>query len=374
MDSLGEALAALSTPTLLLDADRVRANVAAMVGAAQRAGVPLRVHLKTAKCAEVAALLRAEGVTRFAVSTVAEAAFFAARGCTDLLYTTPATPRKVPALLATGAVAVVETLPMAQAVAAAAAGQGQRLPVMIELDVDGNRGGVPFPGPAFEALAAFAARSDELRLLGAMTYTGATYATTDPARHRAIAAAHDSALAEAGVQLRALGVADPILSTGGSPGVLVAPQGGATNEFRPGVFVFWDLFQAGLGVCAQDDIALSVLATVLSVRPERGEALVDAGALALSLDRSTARQPVDWGLGRVCDAEGKPLGTLKVIGTSQEHGTLGGDPAAVAQLVPGQLVRILPNHCCLTAAAFPDYAVTEGGRLLAERWQRVNGW
>lgn len=207
-----------------------------------------------------------------------------------------------------------------------------------------------------------------------MTYTGATYATTDPERHRAIAAAHDAALARAGAQMRGLGVPAPILSTGGSPGVLAASEPDGATEFRPGVFVFWDLFQAGLGVCSPEDIALSVLATVLSVRPERGEALVDAGALALSLDRSTARQPVDWGLGRVCDAEGRPLGTLKVIGTSQEHGTLGGDPAAVARLVPGQLVRILPNHCCLTAAAFPDYAVIDGGRLLPERWHRVNGW
>jgi D-serine deaminase-like pyridoxal phosphate-dependent protein len=245
---------------------------------------------------------------------------------------------------------------------------------MIELDVDGNRGGVPFPGPAFDALAAFAAEAEGLRLVGAMTYTGATYATTDPDRHHAIAAAHDAALAEAGARLRALGVADPVLSTGGSPGVLASSAPRGANEFRPGVFVFWDLFQAGLGVCTEADIALSVLATVLSVRPERGEALVDAGALALSLDRSTARQPVDWGLGRVCDVAGQPLGMLKVTGTSQEHGTLGGDADAVARLVPGQQVRILPNHCCLTAAAFPDYAVIQGGRLLPDRWQRVNGW
>jgi D-serine deaminase-like pyridoxal phosphate-dependent protein len=313
-------------------------------------------------------------VTRFAVSTVAEAAFFAAHGLADLLYTTPATPQKVPSLLAAGATAVVEALPMARLLDAAARGLGQRLPVMIELDVDGNRGGVPFPGPAFDALAAFAAEAEGLRLVGAVTYTGATYATTDPDRHHAIAAAHDAALAEAGGRLRALGVADPVLSTGGSPGVLASSAPRGANEFRPGVFVFWDLFQAGLGVCTEADIALSVLATVLSVRPERGEALVDAGALALSLDRSTARQPVDWGLGCVCDVEGHPLGVLKVTGTSQEHGTLGGDADAVARLVPGQQVRILPNHCCLTAAAFPDYVVIEGGRLLPERWQRVNFW
>lgn len=369
-------LADLSTPALLLDAAVVRRNIAAMAGFARRTRLPLRVHLKTAKCAEVAEMLAAEGVTRFAVSTLAEAAFFAGRGLSDLLYTTPATPGKVAALLALGpgATAVVETLEMAQAVSGAAVAAGGRLAVLIELDVDGNRGGVPFPGPAFEALAGFCAAAPGLTLRGAMTYTGATYATTDRAEHARIAAAHDAALAEAGAALRAMGVADPILSTGGSPGVLACPEPAGATEFRPGVFVFWDLFQAGLGVCSQADIALSVLATVLSVRPGQGTALIDAGALALSLDRSTARQPADWGLGRVCDAAGRPLGRLRVTGTSQEHGVLGGDDAAAAALVPGQRVRILPNHACLTAAAYPAYAVLEDGMPTGAAWTRVNFW
>lgn len=369
-------LADLRTPALLLDAAQVRRNIAAMAAHGRAAGVPLRVHLKTAKCAEVADMLAAEGVTRFAVSTLAEAEFFAAQGLRDLLYTTPVTPEKVAPLLALGpgASAVVETLDMARAVSDAATAAGGRLPVLIELDVDGNRGGVPFPGAAFEALAAFCAAAPGLRLLGAMTYTGATYATTDRAEHARIAAAHDAALAEAGAALRGLGVADPILSTGGSPGVLACPKPVGANEFRPGVFCFWDLFQAGLGVCTQADIALSVLASVLSVRPAQGTALTDAGALALSLDRSTARQPTDWGLGRVCDETGRPLGTLRVTGTSQEHGVLGGDADAVAALVPGQRVRILPNHACLTAAAFPSYEVLEDGAPTGAAWTRVNFW
>jgi D-serine deaminase-like pyridoxal phosphate-dependent protein len=362
------------TPLLLLDAARLRANIARMAAFARAAGVPLRVHLKTAKCAEAAALLRAEGVERFAVSTPAEAAFFAARGLPDILYTTPATPQKVPALLEARATAVVEDPRMAGAVAAAAAAQGARLPVLIEIDVDGHRGGVPCPGPAFEALATFCAAAPGLALRGAMSYSGATYGTADPAAHAAIAAAHDAALGQAGERLRALGVAEPVLSTGGSPGVLACLRPEGATEFRPGVFVFWDLFQAGLGVCREADIALSVLATVLSVRPGRGEAITDVGALALSLDRSTARQATDWGLGRVCDAAGRPLGRLRVTGTSQEHGTLGGDPAAVAALVPGQRVRILPNHCCLTAAAHDRYHVIEGGRATGAVWHRVNHW
>jgi D-serine deaminase-like pyridoxal phosphate-dependent protein len=370
MNGLGE----IRTPALLLDADRLRANVAAMTRVAARAGVPLRVHLKTAKCLEAAAQLADAGVARFAVSTVAEAEFFAAAGYGDILYTTPVTPAKVPALLTAGAMGVIESLPMARAVEIAARDASLPLPVLIELDVDGIRGGVPFPGPDFEALAAFAMQAEGLTLRGAMTYSGATYNAPEAAEKARIAADHDAALARAGEHLRALGVSEPILSTGGSPGVLAAPRPTGATEFRPGVFVFWDLYQAGIGACREEDIAISVLATVLSVRPERGTALTDAGALALSLDRSTAKLWTDWGLGRVCDETGRPLGALRVIGSSQEHGVLGGDDTALRALQPGQLVRILPNHCCLTAAAYPDYVVLEGGRPSGARWRRVNFW
>jgi D-serine deaminase-like pyridoxal phosphate-dependent protein len=367
---------ALRTPRLLLDLDRLRANIARMAAAGRAASLPLRVHLKTVKCAEAVDLLRAEGIDRFAVSTMAEAEFFAARGDTDLLYTTPITPAKVADMLALGpgAMAAVECLPMARLIDAAARAAGGRLPVLIELDVDGNRGGVPFPGPDFDELAAFIAGAEGLILRGVMTYSGATYREAEAGAREGVATAHDRALGLARAALAALGVADPILSTGGSPGVLACATHDGPTELRPGVFVFWDLYQMGLGVCGLDDIAVSVLATVLSVRPERGQALTDAGALALSLDRSTGRQAVDWGFGRVCDADGRPIGSLKVGGTAQEHGIVTGSPEEIARLTPGQLVRVLPNHCCITAAAYPEYDLIGGGRLTGARWTRVNFW
>ena len=122
----------LVTPRLLLDADRLRANIARMAQAGRAAGLPLRVHLKTAKFGEAARMLQEEGVGRVAVSTVAEATFFAEAGLRDILYTTPATPAKVAPLLAAGAAAVIESLEMARLLDAAAATAGGALPVMIE--------------------------------------------------------------------------------------------------------------------------------------------------------------------------------------------------------------------------------------------------
>jgi D-serine deaminase-like pyridoxal phosphate-dependent protein len=133
---------------------------------------------------------------------------------------------------------------------------------------------------------------------------------------------------------------------------------------------------AGLGVCAIDDIALSVLATVIGRRPRSGELIVDAGWMALSPDRATAGQGIDQGYGLVCDLDLIPYPELVVREVNQEHGIVAsraGSPAA-ASIPIGAKVRILPNHACATAAQHAAYAVIDVGGRVADVWPRLSGW
>ncbi|MGH7106028.1 MAG: hypothetical protein ACREFT_05935, partial [Acetobacteraceae bacterium] len=143
-------------------------------------------------------------------------------------------------------------------------------------------------------------------------------------------------------------------------------------------FVFFDLVMHGIGVCAIDDIALSVLATVIGHRAEKGWLLIDAGWMALSRDRGTARHPVDQGYGIVCDVEGRPLGDLIVSDASQEHGIVSvraGSDSPLPDLPIGTRVRILPNHACATGAQHDSYQVLRSGsRDLVATWSRMRGW
>jgi D-serine deaminase-like pyridoxal phosphate-dependent protein len=143
------------------------------------------------------------------------------------------------------------------------------------------------------------------------------------------------------------------------------------------LLVFFDLVMAGLGVCSIDDIAISVLTTVLGHQPEKGWIITDAGWMALSRDRGTARQKVDQGYGQVCDIEGNPIENLTVLDTNQEHGIIGdrsGRRPDLSKFPVGTTLRILPNHACATAAQHSCYHIVRKGTDIEAIWERFNGW
>jgi D-serine deaminase-like pyridoxal phosphate-dependent protein len=118
-----------------------------------------------------------------------------------------------------------------------------------------------------------------------------------------------------------------------------------------------------------------VLATVIGRRADKGWILIDAGWMALSRDRGTARQRVDQGYGVVCDLDGRPIPELIVSEANQEHGIVARrDGGAPPELGVGTRLRILPNHACATGAQHERYHVVDGGRDVAAVWQRFSGW
>jgi D-serine deaminase-like pyridoxal phosphate-dependent protein len=148
------------------------------------------------------------------------------------------------------------------------------------------------------------------------------------------------------------------------------------TEVRAGVFMFFDLVMAGIGICSLDDIAISVLASVVGHQREKGWILIDAGWMAVSRDRGTARLSVDQGYGVVCDLECNPIPDLIVIDANQEHGIIAhrSGTGPLPDLPIGAMVRILPNHACATAAQHDRYHVTSDGSIVSAIWPRIYGW
>jgi len=369
-------LASLETPRLVLDAAKMDANVARLKARMAALGVRLRPHVKTCKSIEAARGLMETPAGPITVSTLKEAEQFFAHGVTDIFYAVGIAPGKLDHVIALrrrgcDLKVVVDSVEAAEAVAAKGAG----IPTLIEIDCDGHRAGVKPGAPVLVDIARALAKGAEPR--GVMTHAGDSYNCRGVDAIRAMAEQERRAVVESAAVLRAAGFASPMVSVGSTPTATFAADLAGVTEVRAGVFVFMDLVMAGLGVCAVDDIALSVLATVIGHQKEKGWIITDGGWMAMSRDRGTAKQPVDQGYGLVCDEGGRPLDDLIVSDANQEHGIVsrrGGGPVAFAKYPVGTRFRVLPNHACATGAQHDAYQVVRGGTEVLENWPRFGGW
>ncbi|MCJ2139148.1 DSD1 family PLP-dependent enzyme [Methylobacterium sp. E-066] len=372
----------LETPCLLLDSDKLTANVAGMRARLDRLGVALRPHLKTAKSLDVARIAMASRSGPATVSTLKEAEYFAEGGVRDLIYAVGIAPQKLDRV---GAIRrrwgvdleiVLDSVEQAEAVAAWGRGNGDPLPVLIEVDADGHRSGVN-PRDADTLTAIGRVLADGASLRGVMLHAGDSYGLSDPTDLKAAAEAERQAALAAAAILREAGFPCPVVSVGSTPTARYAATLDGITEVRAGVFMIGDLFQAGVGSCGIDDIALSVLTTVIGHQRDKGWIITDAGWMALSRDRGTARQAVDQGYGIACDLAGQPYPDLIVRDANQEHGILAlrpGTSGRLPDLPIGSRLRILPNHACATGAQHDRYHVIADGRLTGAVWPRINGW
>jgi D-serine deaminase-like pyridoxal phosphate-dependent protein len=372
----------LATPALILDRAVLARNCQAMAERAAERGVRLRPHLKTAKSAEVAKIATAGQFGGVTVSTLAEARYFAQHGFRDITYAVGIVPSKldeVAALERDGArlTLIADSAEAVAGTAARAAALDSVFRLLIEVDTGGLRGGVAPESGELIALGRAVEAAPNLTLEGVLTHAGQSYGCRGAEAIRAVAEAERAGVALAARRLREAGLPCPVVSAGSTPTAVHAGSLEGVTELRPGVYVFFDLDQAGLGVCGVEDIAVSVLASVIGHNRRAGRVLIDAGALALSKDVSAGDVMDHVGYGLVCPADATvPIEGLYVAGVHQEHGLI----AAVEGAPPydalpiGSQVRILPNHACITAAAHPAYHVVEGGPEVIARWERVNGW
>ena len=374
-------LESLDTPCLVLDVSRMRRNIARLKARLAPMNVQLRPHLKTPKCFEVAREVMQSPQGPATVSTLKEAEQFAEQGLRDLLYGVCIAPHKLPRVSAlrqrgVDLMLVVDSIEAAQAVAQQSKQTRDAIPVLIEIDSDGHRSGVePASGLLTEIGRTLMHGGAALR--GVMTHAGDSYNKNDPEALTRIAEQERDAAVRSAEVLRMAQLPCPIVSVGSTPTAHFARHLDGVTEVRAGVFVFFDLVQAGIGVCRTEDIALSVMATVIGHQKDKGWILTDGGWMSLSRDRGTAKQSVDFGYGLVCDINGIPYPDLIVTDASQEHGTLAlraGSSHQLPHLPVGARVRILPNHACATGAQHDRYQIVDHSNAVIAHWHRFSGW
>lgn len=357
------------TPALILDRARLQRNADRMLGRCEELGVTLRPHFKTSKSVDVALVATGGRRATLTVSTLKEAEALAEAGFDDLLYAVGITPNKfarVQAIRARTGKRIILSLDspeMARAVVA----ELPEVPVMIEVDCGEHRGGIAARAPEIVEMARILAG----QFHGIMTHAGHSYTTDDITGIRKIANDEAGAARTAADLLRKSGIKVGCVSVGSTPTVFHADNLDGITEVRAGIYLFWDLAQFSRGMCTLDDIAVSVLATVIGHNRAAGVLTVDAGAMAMSKDISAQAFLPDAGFGWLCDSETMQNLGLRLDVVHQEHGSVRVRDAADFEAHPiGSTVRILPNHACLTCAAGYGHFLTSDGAV----WPRVDGW
>ncbi|MBI2212975.1 MAG: alanine racemase [Acidobacteria bacterium] len=368
------ALSEISTPAFVVDRAIAKANCDRMRAKAQMAGVTFRPHVKTHKTLEGARLQHGGPKGPITVSTLAEAEFFAEAGFDDITWAVPVAPSKLERALGIARksrlILLVDHPDAFAALEEFAASHDASFDVMLKVDCGYHRAGVDPDARSSVELALSIARSNRLRLHGLLTHAGHSYHARDVDEIVAIANEERDAVARLGAVLADEGVHDLVCSVGSTPTMSVAPIGGV-GEIRPGNYIFYDAFQAAIGSCRLSDCAAFVVATVIGVHDERGECIVDAGALALSKDAGPVHVDPETGYGVVCTLDGAPL-PARLVSLSQEHGIVRWRGTNARPRI-GDRVRIVPNHSCLTAALYGSYLVLDEGAIV-EEWHPCRGW
>lgn len=335
----------LDTPAVLVDLDRVEANLQRAQAFADRAGLKLRPHIKTHKLPRFAQRAIDLGAVGITVQKLGEAEVMADAGIADMLLTFniigAAKLARLKALNERVAIRVVADSRECVAGLSATFAGGKPLGVFVECDTGMGRCGVQSPEAALE-LAQTIIASPGLEFFGLMTY---------PAAGKYKAAA--DWLAQAKALFDAAGIAVPVITTGGTPDIWHADEAGVATEYRPGTYIYMDRSQVAAGAASYDDCALTVLATVVS-HPTPGRAIIDAGSKALTSDL----------LGLVGHGYIPAYPEAKIVGLSEEHGTLDVSGCVNGGPKIGEQIAIIPNHCCPVTNLFDHVHLVRNGELV----------
>ena len=358
-------LDALPTPAAVVDLDRLEANLRRMQDYADRHDLALRPHTKTHKAPWIGVEQVEVGAAGLTVATAAEAAVMGS-ATDDLLVAYPPLGSRADAVaelarerrvaVALDSVEAVRALRSA----ADAAGLSEPVGMLVELDVGMRRCGVPDAAAAVEI-----ARACD----GAVAYRGVMFY---PGHIREPVPDQDEALERLAGRLddtvRALGEAglEPEVVSGGStPTAFRSHDVPHQTEIRPGTYVYNDRTTAAIGACDRDDLAYTVLTTVVSTAVP-GQAVLDAGSKALSSD--PLRAPGHGGFGELLD---RPEVTVARL--SEEHGILDLSRTDWRPRV-GEHVRIVPNHVCVSVNLQPTVHGLRGGEVERSWLIRGRGW
>jgi D-serine deaminase-like pyridoxal phosphate-dependent protein len=358
-------ITSLRTPCVLIDQRRLERNIDRMQQAAETGGKRLRPHAKTHKSPDLALTQLARGAAGICCAKLGEAEVFAERGIPDIRLPYPLSPVNADRVLSlldrTHLSFIVDDLDVARGWSRVMSTAGRQVDVLIKIDVGFHRCGID---PATTDVADFIARVAELpglHLRGLLSHAGHAYGASSEQEVETIARREAELMTGLRDQASAAGVQLEELSVGATPTARFSAKLPGITELRPGNYVYYDRMQVGVGAADWDDCALTVLARVVS-RPDPRRVILDSGSKTLTSDLVRGAAAPGYGVIQQALDDPTPDERFVIERLSEEHATVR-VVNGTTTLVPGDLVRIIPNHACVVSNLVDEAWVMNGDEV-----------
>lgn len=348
-------LSNLDTPSLLVDADALEANLRLMSGHFTNRRAKLRPHFKSHKCTTIARMQLSAGAVGITCAKLGEAEVLANAGVQNILIANEVVgPQKISRLIELSnranpivAVDCGENLKM---ISEAASRANKQIGVLIEVDIGMGRCGVAPGKPALD-LARVALPLPGIKFLGLQGYEGHSVDLRDEQERTEKTLVALKHLVDTRRLLECSGMPVTIVSGGGTGTYIINADIEGIDEVQAGSYALMDWFYHDIRPEFRQ--AMSILVTVIS-RPRTNIAIIDVGRKGCG---------AEWGPPRVKTIPGAKIPSFN----SEEHATIQLPDDAVDTVHVGDRIEIIPSHGCTTSNLYREFVVHRNGNVI-DRW------
>ena len=351
----------IDTPALIIDREKMLANLQYMQDFADKHQVALRPHTKTHKMPEIAKLTLAAGACGIAVAKVGEAEAMAAAGLKDIFIANEIVGdtklEKIRKLAETIDISFgIDSPCQVEAIERVFAMAAKPAEVLVEIEVGENRSGI-IEEADFLVLLATIKKCPHVHLKGIFSHDGNTYGAKDVAECLELAVGAQQRTVHFAELAQQQGFECAVVSYGSTPTFMNnVPVVEGITELRPGTYIFMDVGQ-GNAIGTYDRCAATVLATVIS-KPTAERTIMDAGAKALTKESR---------VGGICNTNGMGViyehQNINVTKLYDEHTIIINKELHDAVEI-GDKLRIIPVHICPVCNLYDEAYLVSGDEVV----------
>jgi 3-hydroxy-D-aspartate aldolase len=352
---------ALGTPALVLDLDRLDANIRSMAAHAESHSYQLRPTAKIHKSTAIARLQVNAGAVGVCCATLSEAeAMVDARIPGVLLFTSVVSEAKLQRLAALNAraedfIVATDDFDNVTQLGRVTRATGQALQVLIDFELGGGRTGLADQDNAV-ALARHIQETDGLDFVGIQAYNGQGLSERDYDSRRAVVLERAHRVSQIIVKFEAEGLHPRIVSGGGTGSHDIDSETGVFTEMQVGSYVIMDGYYKDTVMRRNEPHpfapAVTVWGTVVSAA-QPGFVITDVGL-----------KEIDGAFGPISPTvvSGAPAGTSYSL-VGDDLGRI--DFASAHDDLPvGARFELLPPHCYQTVTLYSVYHCVAGDELV----------